>query len=147
MTIENKAKYKKQNNFCSRLCKKEWKKFYSKLELNQITDNKRFWKTIKPLLSENCLQSFAIVLINNRNVISDDFKLAQIFNNYFKSAVEKLRTKECEASSDLNANSTIPHRNSETHLLRPFSMLFASMRQFLGTSFAVATLPISCNIE
>ena len=33
-TIENKAKYNKQNSFCSKLCKKERKKFYSNLELN-----------------------------------------------------------------------------------------------------------------
>ena len=47
-----------------------------KLELNQITDKKRFWKTIKPLLNNKCIQSSALTLINNENVISDDFKLA-----------------------------------------------------------------------
>ena len=63
--IKNKAKYKKQKNFCSNFYKKERKKFYSNLELYQITDNKRFWKTIKPLLSDKCIQSSAITLINN----------------------------------------------------------------------------------
>ena len=104
-TIKNKAKYKKQNNFCSKLYKNEWRKFYSNLELNQITDNKRFWKTIKHLVSDKCIHSSAITLINNENVISDDFKLVQTFNNYFKSAVGKLGIKECEVSSDANANS------------------------------------------
>ena len=89
-TIENKSKHKKQKNFCSKLYKKERKKFNSNLELNQITDNKRFWKAIKPLISAKCIQSSSIILINNENVISDYFKLAQTFNNYFKSAVGKL---------------------------------------------------------
>ena len=90
---------------CSKLYKKERIKFYSNLKLNQITDNKRYWKAIRPLLTDKCIQSSVITLINNENVIFDDFKLAQTFNNYFKNAVRKLRTKECEASSDMNANS------------------------------------------
>ena len=57
------------------------------------------------LLSDKCIQSSAITLINNENVISDDFKSAQTFNSYFKSAVGKLGIKEREASSNLNANS------------------------------------------
>ena len=40
------------------------------------------------------------------NVISDDFKLAQTFNNY-SSAVGKLGIKKCETSSDVNANSRV----------------------------------------
>ena len=71
--------------------------------MNQITDNKRYWKAIRPLLTDKCIKSSVITLINNENVIFDDFKLAQTFNNYFKNAVRKLRTKECEASSDMNA--------------------------------------------
>ena len=73
--------------------------------MNQITDNKRYWKAIRPLLTDKCIKSSVVTLINNENVIFDDFKLAQTFNNYFKNAVRKLRTKECEASSDMNANS------------------------------------------
>ena len=64
--------------------------------------NKRVWKTIKPLLSDKCIQSSAITLINNENVISDDFKLTQTFNNYFGNAVGKLGIKECEASPVVN---------------------------------------------
>ena len=75
-TIEKKAKYKKQKNFCSKLYEKERQKFYSNLELNEITANKRFWKTIKPLLSDKCIQSSAITLINNENAIPDYFRLA-----------------------------------------------------------------------
>ena len=50
-------------------------------------------------------QSSAITLINNENVITDDFKLVQTFNNYFESVLGKLEIKEYEASSDANASS------------------------------------------
>ena len=41
-TIENKSKYKKQNNCRKRLYKKGWKNFCYNLEPNGITDNKIF---------------------------------------------------------------------------------------------------------
>ena len=44
--------FKKQRNFCSKLYKKERKNYYNSLDIKNITDNKQFWKTIKPFLSE-----------------------------------------------------------------------------------------------
>ena len=44
--------YTKQNSFCGKLYKKERKKYYNKLNINSITDNKEFWRTIKPILSD-----------------------------------------------------------------------------------------------
>ena len=81
MKIKQDSKNKKK--FCSKLYKKERKFFYSNLELNEITDNKLFWKAIKPLLSEKCIQSSKISLVSNNKVISEDLELAKTFNNYF----------------------------------------------------------------
>ena len=44
--------FKKERNFCSKLYKKERKNYYNSLDIKNITDNKQFWKTIKPFLSE-----------------------------------------------------------------------------------------------
>ena len=41
-TEESKMADKKQNNYCSRLYKKEREKFYINLDTKNITDNKRF---------------------------------------------------------------------------------------------------------
>ena len=57
-------------NFCSVFYKKERKKLYPDLDLNKITDNELFWKTIKLFLSDTCLQSSTISLVDNKNVIS-----------------------------------------------------------------------------
>ena len=43
--------YKKQKNFCSRLYKNERKRFFNNLNPSFVTDNKLFWKTIKPFFS------------------------------------------------------------------------------------------------
>ena len=41
--------YKKQTKFCSKLYKKERKKYYTNLDLKKITDSNKFWKRTKPL--------------------------------------------------------------------------------------------------
>ena len=41
-TNENSKPYKKQRNFCNKLYKKERKKYYERLDLNNVTDNKKF---------------------------------------------------------------------------------------------------------
>ena len=46
--LEDKTSYKKQQNYCNRWYKKEKRKFLNNLNLNEITDNKTFWKTVKP---------------------------------------------------------------------------------------------------
>ena len=43
----NKKAFKKQRNFCNRLYKKERQKCYENLHLRKITDNKKFWNTVK----------------------------------------------------------------------------------------------------
>ena len=51
-TPESNIAYKRQRNYCSRLYKKERKKFYYNLDTKDIDDNKKFWGTIKPFLSD-----------------------------------------------------------------------------------------------
>ena len=47
-TKESRELFKKQKNYCSRLYKKERNIFYNNLDPKCITDNKRFWNTMKP---------------------------------------------------------------------------------------------------
>ena len=64
--------YRKQRNFCSKLYKKERKKYYNNLDLNDIADNKKFWKTVKPFLSNKSIQTSQITLVDEDNIISED---------------------------------------------------------------------------
>ena len=43
---------KKHQNYVNRLGKRTRKNFYMKLEPNNITDNKKFWRTVGPLFSD-----------------------------------------------------------------------------------------------
>ena len=46
------AACKKQNNFVSKLYQRERKKYYNNLNIRKITDNKRFWGTMKPFFND-----------------------------------------------------------------------------------------------
>ena len=49
---ENKLAFNKQRNICTSLLRKEKKSYFENLDTSQITDNKMFWKTIKPIFSK-----------------------------------------------------------------------------------------------
>ena len=51
-TLEYQIAFKHQKNYCNRLYKRERKKYYSNMNLNNITDNKKFWKTVKPFFGD-----------------------------------------------------------------------------------------------
>ena len=86
-TENNKLMYRKQRNFCSKLYKKERKKYYNNLDLNDIADNKKFWKTVKPFLSNKSIQTSQITLVDEDNIISEDSEVAEMLNNFFDNAV------------------------------------------------------------
>ena len=43
--------YKKQRNFCVNLLRNTKKDYFQKLNIKDLTDNKKIWKTIKPFLA------------------------------------------------------------------------------------------------
>ena len=86
----NEREYKKFRNYCTNLVRKEKRKFYSNIDINSITDNKKFWKTVKPLFSEKNVASRNITLLVDDKIISTDKEVAEAFNAFFSKAVEKL---------------------------------------------------------
>ena len=48
------AEYKKQRNIVVPLKKEGTQTYYANLDPNEVGKNKMFWRTFKPLLSNNC---------------------------------------------------------------------------------------------
>ena len=89
-TSDSKKAFRKQRNYCSRLYKKERKRFYVKLDSKCITDNKKFWQTMKPFFTDKGLSKRTITLIKGNKIISDDVDVANALNTFFESAVKNL---------------------------------------------------------
>ena len=51
---ENWQNYKRQRNICSNILKSAKKTFFENLNINEITDNRNFWKTVKPFFTDRC---------------------------------------------------------------------------------------------
>ena len=67
--------------------KENQKTNYSNLNVKDIVDSKKFWKTVKSFFSDK-LHSFEILsLIENGNPPAADFEIEETFNKYFQNLV------------------------------------------------------------
>ena len=68
----NRDLFRKQRNLCVSLLRKAQKDYFSKLNEKQITDNKHFWKTVKPFLSNKVQSSERINLTDENDSLVTD---------------------------------------------------------------------------
>ena len=85
--------YKKQRNFCVNLLRNTKKDYFQKLNIKDLTDNKKFWKTIKPFFSNKGLNSNKLMLREKDVVVADEKALATLMNNYFVNVTADLDLK------------------------------------------------------
>ena len=94
-SVEDRHAFKRQRNYCNRMYKREKRNYFNNLNLNKITDNKTFWKTVKPFLSNKGDFHKHITLIEDEQIISEDVAVAEKLGNHFKNAVKSLDILEC----------------------------------------------------
>ena len=68
--------------------------YYRNLDLGDVTDNRKFWKTVKSVFSNEMQTSSSVTLIGDGKMINDDVKIAEIFNHYFANITESLGSSE-----------------------------------------------------
>ena len=103
-TDADRIAYNKQRNYCVSLIRKEKKAYYSNLNIPDVTDNKTFWRKVKPLFSEKINLRTKILLVEKGNylsdpeissevekVISEDMEIAETFNEFFVNIVPSLK--------------------------------------------------------
>ena len=81
------------------LVKKGEKAHYKNLNPASICDNKSFWRTVKPLFSENAASTDNITLVENEVIVNDDATISEIFNDFFSNAVKNLNIEPYETFS------------------------------------------------
>ena len=94
--------YKKQRDVCVSVLRK--KIDYENLDTKNVTDNKKFWGTAKPLFLNKAKWSTYITLNEDEKLIKNEYQAANIFNTFFIEIVSNLGTKVderylCDASS------------------------------------------------
>ena len=86
--------YKKQINFCVDLLRKTKTEYFKYLNVKDPSDNRKFWKTIKPYFSNNGLNSNKLLLKEKANLVSDEKELATIKYSFFTNITKDLELKK-----------------------------------------------------
>ena len=81
--------YKKQTNYCVSLLRKSKTNFYASLDAKKVSDNKLFWKVIKPsLLRKSCVKE-QIHLVEKGDILKTDLETAEVLNNFLGNIVKR----------------------------------------------------------
>ena len=91
-SADSKIAYDKQRNYCVNLLRRTKKKYFANINISSITDNKKFWETVKPLLSDKISHKETTNFAVNDTILSDDQAVADTFNYYFNNIVKNLLT-------------------------------------------------------
>ena len=82
--------YAQQKDYCVSLLRKTKKVYYENLNERKVCDNKLFWKTVKPSLSEKFNARERISLIENGDIVKTEKGTVEVFNNFFGNIVKNL---------------------------------------------------------
>ena len=90
---ENWQNYKWQRNICSNILKSTKKTFFETLNINEITNNRKFWKTVKPFFTDKCKTTNNIILTEKNEALYDNKKISNTFNPYFTNITKGLNLR------------------------------------------------------
>ena len=71
-TNDNWANYAKQRNFCVNLLRKTKKDYFHNLSIRDLSDNRKFWKTIEPHFTNKRLTSNKLLFKEKGNLVSNE---------------------------------------------------------------------------
>ena len=113
--------YKKQRNFCVNLLRNTKKDYFQKLNIKDLTDNKKFWKIVKPFFSNKDLNSNKLTLREKDVLITDEKTLATLMNKYFVNITADLdlkRDSETLSDTSISVSSILETFHSHESILK-----------------------------
>ena len=125
--------YKKQINFCLKLLRQTKEKYFSNINVKEVSDNKTFWKSVKPFFSNKGLNSNNILLKEGNEIVNDDGKIAFIMNMYFTNITKHMNLKTNKMS----------HREELVNILDTFKNHMSVQRIKLANFHSYSTLNFS----
>ena len=72
---ENWTAYERQKNLCVKILRQNKKTYYAQLDTKVVNENKKFWKTVKPLFSNKVQRCSSITLLEIGKVESTESKV------------------------------------------------------------------------
>ena len=82
--------YNKRRKICVSILRKAKRSYFEKLDIKNLSDNRKFWGTVKPLFSNKVRSNDYITLNKNNLLIKNEYKIANNFNIFFVNIVPNL---------------------------------------------------------
>ena len=73
------------------ICQKSKREYYQNLSVENVSDNKTFWKVLKPFLSNKIMSSEKIALAEGTKSLRNDKETAKVLNNFFSTIIQNLK--------------------------------------------------------
>ena len=109
-TEKNKILYNRQKNYCVSLLQKSKRGCYENLNIKNVTDNKLFWESVKPLLSDKSRIRDRISINEQGDILKTKSETAETLNSFFsniKKNLNILRYSEFDPVTENVADSTL----------------------------------------
>ena len=87
---ENKKSYNMQRNYCVSLLRNSKRDYYNNLNEKKVCDNRKFWKVVKPLLSNKVVSNEKITLVEGEEIVKTDQTNGKVLNNFFSNIAKNL---------------------------------------------------------
>ena len=87
---EDVRKYKDQRNLVVKLNIQAKRQYFMSLQSKTIDNDKKFWKTVKPLFSNKNPMSEKITMIEDGRILSNDMEVAECLDEYFCNITDSL---------------------------------------------------------
>ena len=84
--------FKRQRNRCIKMLHNANFGYYKTLDIKCLTDNRKFWITVKLFFSDKIQAPLNIALLENEILVTDDKEEAEIFKEYLVNITGSLRT-------------------------------------------------------
>ena len=86
-TEENKNRSTKKVNLCETLLRKSKRAYFNNLNEKNVCDNKKFWRVVKPLLSNKIILNEKITTVEGDKIVNSDKGPAKVLNEFFANVV------------------------------------------------------------
>ena len=95
-TEDNFIAYKTKETYVWRYSGKTKRKYYGNLDLKDLPDNRKFWKTVKLVFRDTVQVNKSVTLIEKGEFASEDLAIVEVFNHYINSITKELEISENE---------------------------------------------------
>ena len=110
-TEENKIICNSQRNYCVSLLRKSKRGYYENLNIKNVTDDKLFWISVKPLLSGKSRIRDRINISEKGKILKNESEFAESLNSFFSNIVKNLNISRYSEFDPVTENIADPPKD------------------------------------